>query len=311
MRQLYEKVGRCEDLIGHLHEDWKGNDEDGGKPLKILVERDERYVGAIRRRWMRHIDTEWSVREGYHITEEWGEAGGRRWHKETSGLVSPSEIEADLSCLSPAMAAEKRGPARGSSTHRLLRDYKQAEGWNVLALSNGRWKLPDDRFGTFLEHYVSDLPRYKLGLVVKKSEYFPYMMDVDKSATKGPSVGSPMEVFQVVVRALKLVIGETRMLFEHRNSKNFHVLCPDIVVASRMAVRIREKQLVILTSEHPERHRGREDADLKRPAPAGISEVQRDIRAEGQDKEVQGGRGRCCRRLLRAVPVRFQMCLCA
>ena len=41
---------------------------------------------------------------------------------------------------------------------------------------------------------VSDLPHSKLGLVVKKSEYFPYIMDVDKSATKGAGVGSPMEV---------------------------------------------------------------------------------------------------------------------
>ena len=63
----------------------------------------------------------------------------------------------------------------------------------MLALSNRRWKLPDDQFGAFLEHYVADLPHFNLGLVVKKSEYFPYIMDVDKSATKGASVGSPDE----------------------------------------------------------------------------------------------------------------------
>ena len=151
-----------------------------------------------------------------------------------------------------AAIGDKRGAAHKSGTHRLLRDYKQADGWNVLALSNGRWKLPDDRFGAFLEHYVSDLPRYKLGLVVKKSEYFPYVMDVDKSATKGVSVGRPMEVLKVVARALDSVVGETRMLFEHRNHANFHVLCPDIIVDSRTAVRIREKQLAVLISEHPE-----------------------------------------------------------
>ena len=87
---------------------------------------------------------------------------------------------------------------------------------------------------------------------MKKPDYFPYIMDVDKSATKGASVGSPMDVLKVVVRALKSVVGETRMLFEHRNYGNFHVLCPDIIVASRTAVRIREKQLAVLTSEHPE-----------------------------------------------------------
>ena len=152
--------------------------------------------------------------------------------------------------VNPVLAAEKKGAAHKSSTHRLLRDYKQAEGWNVLALSNGRWKLPDDHFGAILEHYVSGLPRYKLGPVVKK--YFPYIMDVDKSAMKGASVGSPMEVLRVVVWALKAVVGETKMLFEHRNRANFHVLCPDIIVDSKTAVRIREKQLMMLTSEHPE-----------------------------------------------------------
>ncbi len=151
-------------------------------------------------------------------------------------------------CILPATAAEKSG------THRRLQDYKQAEGWIVLAVSNRRWKLADDQFGVFLEHYVSDLPRFNLGLVVKKSEYFPYIMDVDKSATKGASVGSPMEVLKVVVRALKSVVSfpdgegsalrcaasgglersskEIRMLFEHRNA-NFHVLCPDIIVDSQ------------------------------------------------------------------------------
>jgi len=158
-------------------------------------------------------------------------------------------MEANVGCVS---TVDKSGPARKSRTHRLLGPHKQAEGWNVLALSNGRWKLPDDQFGAFLEHYVSDLSRFNLGLVVKKSEYSPYIMDVDESATKGASVGSPMKVLKVVVRALKSVVGETTMLFEHRNCANFHVLCLDIIADSRTVVRVREKQLAVLTSEHPE-----------------------------------------------------------
>ena len=42
------------------------------------------------------------------------------------------------------------------------------------------------------------------------------------------------------------------MLFEHRDHANFHVVCADITVDSRTAVRIREKQLAVLTLEHPE-----------------------------------------------------------
>ena len=54
------------------------------------------------------------------------------------------------------------------------------------------------------------------------------------------------------MRALRSVVGETRVLHEHRNSANFHVLCPDIIVDSRTAARIQEKQLAVLASEHPE-----------------------------------------------------------
>ena len=140
------------------------------------------------------------------------------------------------------------------------------------------WKCKDqhcvDHFGAFLEHYLWDLPRFNLQLEVKKSSHFPYIMNMDKSSTKGASVGSPMEVLKVDVRALKSVVSfpagegsalrcaasgglersskEIRMLFEHRNHANFHVLCPDITVDSRTAVRVREKQLAVLTSEHPE-----------------------------------------------------------
>jgi len=81
-------------------------------------------------------------------------------------------MEADIAIVQRAEMDDARGAGHKSRTDRFLRDYKQVDEWNVLALSNGRWKLPDDIFRAFLEHYVSDLPRYKLGLVVKKSEYF-------------------------------------------------------------------------------------------------------------------------------------------
>ena len=92
-------------------------------------------------------------------------------------------MQANVARMTATMG-DKRGAAHKSRMHRLLRDYWQADGWNVLALSKGRYKLPDDRFGAFLEHYASDLPRHKLGLVMSKSEYFPYIMDVDKSTTR-------------------------------------------------------------------------------------------------------------------------------
>ena len=227
---------------------------------------------------------------------------------------------------------DREGAAHKSGTHRLLRDSKQAEGWNVLALCNGRWRLPDDLFRAFLEHYVADLPRFNLGLVVKKSEYFPYIMDVDKSATKGASVGSPMDVLMVVVRALKSVVSfpdgegsalrcaasgglerssnEIRMLFEHRNSANFHVLCPDIIVDSRTAVRIREKQLAVLTLEHPEVDWG-DIVDEKVLTSNGLrllgslkyKEISKPMDGSRKYKEVEAD---VANGVLRAVPDRFQ-----
>ena len=121
----------------------------------------------------------------------------------------------------------------------------------MLALSKGRKKLPDEQFSTFLQYYVADPPQCDLGLVVKKSKYFPYIMDVDKSATKGGILGSPREVLKVVVRVLKSVIGDTRLLFEHRNHMNYHGLCLDIIV-DKSQLRIRDKQLTALNEEYPE-----------------------------------------------------------
>ena len=43
----------------------------------------------------------------------------------------------------------------------------------------------------FLEHYVSDLPRFKLGLVVKKSEYFPYINGRGQERDEGRQCGQP------------------------------------------------------------------------------------------------------------------------
>lgn len=136
-------------------------------------------------------------------------------------------MQVNVTCVKPAAVAGKREAEHKSWTHKLLRPYKHSEGWNVLALGKGRQKLSDDPFPTFPQHYVADLPLFHLGLVVKKSECFPYIMDVDKSATKGGILSSPRKVLKVVVRMLKSVIGDTRLLFEHRNLMNYHGLFTD------------------------------------------------------------------------------------
>ena len=91
--------------------------------------------------------------------------------------------------------------AAPTSCYKLLRPHKQSQGWNVLALSNGRWKLPDDQFCALLQQYVADLPHHLLRLVVKKCPNTS-RTSWTWSSTKGVSVGRPMEVLKVVVGAL-------------------------------------------------------------------------------------------------------------
>ena len=232
-------------------------------------------------------------------------------------------MESHDACIDPASAVEKRSAAHKSRTHRLLDPHKQTEGWDVLALSNGRWKLPDDQFGAFLEHYVADVPRFNLGLVVKKSEYFPYIMDVDKSTTKGASVGSPMEVLRVISfpggEAALCAAPPWAALSEAQEGAPEPCELSRAVPGDHSGQSHRRSYPREAVSRADlgaprgrlGRHRGREGADLERPAPAGVSEVQRDLWADGREQKVQGGGGRRCQRLLRAVPDRFQGWLCA
>lgn len=45
---------------------------------------------------------------------------------------------------------------------------------------------------------------------------------------------------------------ETRLLIKHEKGANYHVMCPDIVVESKNALRIRDKQPTALNEEYTE-----------------------------------------------------------
>ena len=47
-------------------------------------------------------------------------------------------MQVKTACVKPLTVPDKREAAYKSGTH------QKSEDWNVLALSNGRWKLPDD-----------------------------------------------------------------------------------------------------------------------------------------------------------------------
>jgi len=64
----------------------------------------------------------------------------------------------------------------------------------------------DDQRSRLKECSASASPNFNSVAACRKLAYGP-VTNVDKSATKGASVGSPMEVLKVVVRALKSVIS--------------------------------------------------------------------------------------------------------
>ena len=165
------------------------------------------------------------------------------------------------------MAAEKRGTAHKSRTHRPLREYKQTEGWNVLALSNGKvegsWQSVCRLPAAVCGRYATPPSGPSGGKVLILSVH----TGCGQEHNKRRNMGNLMEVLKVVsspdgegstllcaaTGGLERSPKETRALFEHRNSANFHVLCPEIIVVySRTAPSIRERQLAVLTLEYPE-----------------------------------------------------------
>ena len=137
------------------------------------------------------------------------------------------------------MALEKRGAAHKSRAHRPLRDYKQADSWNVLALSNGRWKLPDDQ--CLLGALRVGLATLQFGAGGQEVGVLFVHHGRGQERDQGRECGEPDGGAKGGSAALKPVVKETRMLFEHRDRANFHELCLDIIVDSRTAVRICEK----------------------------------------------------------------------
>ena len=119
------------------------------------------------------------------------------------------------------------------------------EGWNVLALSTGRCKLPNDSSDALLGA-VRDRPApLQSGAGDQKDLILP-VHNVDNSITKGASVGSSMKVLKVVVRALRSVVGRRGCCSSTKHA-SFHVVGLEIT-----ALRVREKQLAMLMLKYPE-----------------------------------------------------------
>ena len=71
-------------------------------------------------------------------------------------------------------------PKSQSPTYRFLKKTSvNGPEHNLLCLLNGKWNIPDDKYARFLELYAADHDTFAFGLVEKRRQVFPYLLDLD------------------------------------------------------------------------------------------------------------------------------------
>ena len=86
-----------------------------------------------------------------------------------------------------------------------INKYKNDSPANLLALSNGKWKVPIEKMDEFLNIYLAEYESVPFGLVFLKSPVFPYPMDLDHLEDAN-SVGPPLIVVKIVLETLAEVL---------------------------------------------------------------------------------------------------------
>ncbi|CAL5221769.1 g4022 [Coccomyxa viridis] len=149
-----------------------------------------------------------------------------------------------------------RGPdVWASETYKLLAPYQNKRPGRVLALNKGRWGLPNEKRGEFLQHYLAEREQYKFGLVLLKTETHPHVMDVDYLELAS-AVGSPVEILKIVLDVFTEALGDsahlgTRVMLETRQDKRFHAVFPDLAVNERAGVALHRRHVQLLSEHHP------------------------------------------------------------
>ena len=149
-----------------------------------------------------------------------------------------------------------RGPdVWASETYKLLAPYQNKRPGCVLALNKGRWGLPDEKRGEFLQHYLAEREQYKFGLVLLKTETHPHVMDLDHLELAS-AVGPPVEVLKIVLDVFTEALGDsahlgTRVMLETRQDKRFHAVFPDLAVNERAGVALHRRHVQLLSEHHP------------------------------------------------------------
>ena len=143
-----------------------------------------------------------------------------------------------------------------SRLYQFIKGYKNDSPANLLALNNGKWKIPVENIDTLLDIYIAEYESVPFGLVFLKSPIYPYPMDLDH-LENASSVGPPLVVVKVILETLADVLGEKAELvkhihFEHRLESRFHAYFHRIIVDEKTAVKLRQAHVAALDKKFPE-----------------------------------------------------------
>ena len=165
-----------------------------------------------------------------------------------------------LECLvgAAASAAKAVDPVQLFFRSRLfsfVNRYKNDAPANLLALSNGKWKVPIEKMDEFLNIYLAEYETVPFGLVFLKSRVFPYPMDLDH-LEDADSIGPPLVVVKTVLDTLGDILGDKSDLVEHvyfeqRLERRFHAYFHRIIVDEKTAVRLYQAHVVALATKYP------------------------------------------------------------
>ena len=129
-----------------------------------------------------------------------------------------------------------------------IHKYKNDSPANLLALSNGKWKVPIEKMDKILDIYLAEYERVPFGLVFLKSPIYPYPMDLDH-LEDASSVEPPLVVVKIILETLAEVLGEKsdfvkHVHFEQRLERRFHAYFHRIIVDEKTAVKLRQAHVV-------------------------------------------------------------------
>ena len=137
-----------------------------------------------------------------------------------------------------------------------VKKYKNDSPANLLALSNGKWRVPVEEMDKFIDIYLEEYESVPFGLVFLKSPVYPYPMDLDH-LEEASNVGSPLVVVKIVLDTFTEVLGGKGDLvqhvhFEHRLEKRFHAFFHRILVDEKTAVNLYYTHIAALDKKFPE-----------------------------------------------------------